>query len=180
MEKDATSEQYLESVVQDVPLHEIRKVVDSCYFDEEQKNAAILSEIDPDQKYDDLRKSYGGRYLFEVWRDGELLYQRALKQKIVRWNMSRQNDSIIYLLNPEDEELEPNGCYFIHIVCLNLSNEMEQSTQNLGELPNHNVQFFKIKDWTKLTNNPDYLNNVNFALDKNKTLYASCSFQPSI
>ena len=35
MEKDATSEQYLESVVQDVPLHEIRKVVDSCYFDEE-------------------------------------------------------------------------------------------------------------------------------------------------
>ena len=34
MEPGATSESYLESVVQDVPLEQIRRVVDSCYFDE--------------------------------------------------------------------------------------------------------------------------------------------------
>ena len=47
LEKGATSEKYFESVVQDVPLHQIRKVVDSCYFDKEMKTAAILSEIAP-------------------------------------------------------------------------------------------------------------------------------------
>ena len=47
MQKDATSEKYLDSVVQDVALDKIRKVVDSCYFDEELQFGAILSEIAP-------------------------------------------------------------------------------------------------------------------------------------
>ena len=108
LEKGATSEKYFESVVQDVPLHQIRKVVDSCYFDKEMKTAAILSEIAPTfgisddvrQNLRQLRTLYGDvekkdgskteyRYLLEVWNEGELIYQEALKQKVVRWNMSR-------------------------------------------------------------------------------------------
>ena len=86
MEKDATSENYLRDVALDLPLHRIRKVVDSTYFDENLQTAALLSEIAPEdsQLKSDLREIYGGKYLLEVWNNGDLLYHQPLKNNAYR------------------------------------------------------------------------------------------------
>lgn len=68
----ATSDCYLDKVVQDVSLHEIRDIVSSCYFDENNNFCAVLSKVsDPD-----LKVKFGSsrliecNYLFEVWSQG--------------------------------------------------------------------------------------------------------------
>ena len=74
--KNSTSDAFLNHVVQDVPLSDLKNVLRSCYFDENLRFCAILSEI----KLDELKDIYGGaNFLLEVWSDGELLYQRTLK-----------------------------------------------------------------------------------------------------
>ena len=70
MEKDATSDQFLNHLTQDVPLHLLKKVIKSCYFDENMRFCAIMSEVVDHS----LREHLGGQYLFEVWADGQLLY----------------------------------------------------------------------------------------------------------
>ena len=54
MTKDATSDVFLERVTQNVPLNELKKVIKSCYFDENMNFAALVSEI----INDDLKKLY--------------------------------------------------------------------------------------------------------------------------
>ena len=38
------------------------------------------------------------------------------------------------------------------------------------------IQFYKLYDWTGLTRDSNYRQNVNYAIDKNNVLYASYSF----
>lgn len=72
MMKGATSDSYLEKAVQDIPMREIRDVVSSCYFDENNKFCAVLSKV----KDLELKGKLGAsrkikcNYLFEVWSQG--------------------------------------------------------------------------------------------------------------
>jgi len=135
MKSGATSDQYLESILQDVPLQKIREIVRSCHFDQNNLFCAVLSKVSDPR----LKDKYGDgstkcNYLFEVWSQGELLFQRPLKNKIRVWNTSRQNNSIIYVLHPEDEELDEGGKSYIHIVSLNKACSMTNVVHNKDEL----------------------------------------------
>ena len=109
MDKDATSDQFLNHLTQDVPLHQLKKVIKSCYFDENMNFCGIMSEVVDHT----LREHLGGHYLFEVWADGNLLYQRPLTCKVRAWGASRHKNTIIYLLDPEDE---PNNDNYFHMI----------------------------------------------------------------
>ena len=64
-----------------------------------------------------LREKFGDcNYLFEVWCEGELLFQRALKNPVRAFNCMRQANSVIYVLDSEDEHMAGN---FIHLLNLN-------------------------------------------------------------
>ena len=146
MMKDAQSDQFLNHVIQDVPLYKLKEVVRSCYFDENLRFCAIFTEI----KDNSLKEKFGGNnYLLEVWSDGELLYQRPLKKKVRVLNATRQANSIIYMLDPEDEVMEGN---FIHIVSLNsCCIDKVSHNDNLNEDRNFDsIKVRKIVDWTGL------------------------------
>ena len=87
--------------------------------------------------------------MLEVWSDGELLYQRPLKKKVRVLNATRQANSIIYMLDPEDEVMEGN---FIHIVSLNsCCIDQVSHNDNLNEERNFDsIKVRKIVDWTGL------------------------------
>ena len=74
------------------------------------KFCAILTQI-KDERLRDLIK---GNFLLEIWSEGILLFQRPLKKEVRAWNVSRQANSLIYLLDPEDDKAG-----FIHVVSLN-------------------------------------------------------------
>ena len=112
---EATSDDFLNHVTQNVPLRRLKMVVRTRYFDENLHFAAILSKIMDES----LREKFGDcNYLFEVWCEGELLFQRALKRPVRAFNCMRQSNSVIYVLNEEDEHMAGN---FIHILNLNQS-----------------------------------------------------------
>ena len=86
MRKDATSDNFLDQVSQNVNLGELKQVERSCYFDQNLNFAAIISQI----RNEELKKKYGNNnYLLEVWSDGELLFQRPLKKNVRAMNSSR-------------------------------------------------------------------------------------------
>ena len=119
--------------------------------------------------------------------------------------MSRQNNSLIYLLDPKDEPLveedpmpimrvkedkdengktirsyleeegDDRGCYYIHILSFNKAAEEREGAALKQHLVN-NFKFAKLRDWTGLTKDFNYRENMNFALDKNNILYACYSF----
>ena len=70
MFRNATSDDFLDNIVQDVPLKDLKEVIQSCYFDENLQFCAVLSRINDN----DLKKMLQGNYLFELWFEGELLY----------------------------------------------------------------------------------------------------------
>ena len=45
LHRNSIANQFLEEVVQTVPLHELKEVVDSCYYDESMDFCAVLSQI---------------------------------------------------------------------------------------------------------------------------------------
>ena len=71
-------------------LSELKEVVDSCHYDENQTFGAVLVEI----KDTRLKAEYGWcidskLFNFEVWSNGIMLYQRQLHKPPKAWNMCR-------------------------------------------------------------------------------------------
>ena len=99
MFSNETSDDFLDNIKQDVPLKALKEVIQSCYFDENLTFCAVLSRVHDDK----LKEMLGGNFLFELWFEGELLYQKPLKNKVRAWNQTRQDSSIIFLLDKEDE-----------------------------------------------------------------------------
>jgi len=112
MAKNAISDYFFNRVVQDVPLAELKEVVRSCHFDENMKFCAILTKINDER----LKIQIEGNFLLQIWSEGILLFQRPLQREVRAWNVSRQANSLIYLLDPEDEQDEAG---LIHVVSLN-------------------------------------------------------------
>lgn len=117
--------------------------------------AAIVTEImDPD-----LKKLYGGNsFLLEAWDKGRLKFQRGFKKNIRVFNSARQDNTIIYVPDPVDED-EQGGRQFIYLV-------------SLGEWLN-DVNERKIEDWTGLCSNAEELKGMNCMIDKKNVLYMS-------
>ena len=60
------------------------------------------------------------RYLLEIWCEGELIHQRPLKQKIIKWNQSKHCNSLIFLLHKDDGGVDENtNKHFINILSMN-------------------------------------------------------------
>lgn len=70
----ARSYDFLNSVVSHAYLRKLKKVIGSTYYDENCKFGAILVEIHDHR----LIEIYGGKFLFEVWANGVMIYQRPL------------------------------------------------------------------------------------------------------
>ena len=117
--------------------------------------AAIVTEI----MDDDLKKLYGGNsFLLEAWDKGRLKFQRGFKKNIRVFNSARQDNTIIYVPDPADED-EQGGRQFIYLV-------------SLGEWLN-DVNERKIEDWTGLCSNEEELKGMNCMIDKKNVLYMS-------
>ena len=102
---------------------------------------------------EELISFYGGKYLIQVWNDkGNMVFQRALNNKIRTWGFSRHNNTFIYVLDPQDER--DGGDYF-HMVQLNFTEYISSKQANER----------KIKDWTGLCRDPKSINQMSFAID---------------
>ena len=129
---------------------------------------AILSEVKDEHL---IKKFNNNRFLLEVWSDGELLYQRTLKKKVRVLNATRNANSIIYMLDKEDESQEGN---FIHIVSLNNACLDGNGTKHKAcDRDFHAITERKIKDWTGLCEKPENVDVMHFAIDKKNVLYLS-------
>ena len=111
---------------------------------------------------DRLKEMLRGNYLFELWYEGELLYQKPLKNKVRAWNQTRQDSSIVFLLDKEDEEEEGS---FIHIVSLNntspdslLDTDFHRTTTSKL----NSIDERKIVDWTSLCDDEEAVKEINF------------------
>ena len=166
LDRDSSSSQYFDKVVQTVPLRDLKEIVGSCYYDETLEFCAVLTQIN-DEK---LKEKLEVNFQLEVWWSGILLYQRALNKKVRAWNVSRHNQSIIFLLDPEDEDHQGD---IIHVVSL----KHAFATIHESRVQNHDINDEdlgitekKIRDWTGLCSQPQ---NMNFAIDKNNNLFVS-------
>lgn len=89
------------------------------------------------------------------------------------WNSSRHKNSIIYLLDYEDEVSDGD---IIHVLSLQQACQAcsVQAFENLSGLLD-TIEEVKVCDWTGLCADPANLPTLNFALDKNNILYVSTS-----
>ena len=117
----------------------------STHHDENLYFSAVLTKI-TDQKLVELLEA---PYQLEVWSRGNLLYSRPLTKPVRAWNISRQKNSIIYLLDPEDEDGRSD---VIHVLSLHDAVECDDETYwaNL-ETKLGMVRERLVIDWTDLT-----------------------------
>lgn len=129
---------------------------------------AVLVQVEDPRLQNDT--NYGGKYILEVWCSGNLLFQRVLKMPPRAWGCSRHKNTIIYLLDPEDEQNEQDD--IIHLMHLGEACQLDKydSVTNLLDI----IQDVKIKDWTGLCSVAKKSSkSLKFGLDKNNTLYLS-------
>ena len=68
------ADKFFQEISADVPLKQLRKIVNSAYFDEDLRFCGLLSEI-----VDDRLKHYlHANFLLEIWCDGELVFTLPL------------------------------------------------------------------------------------------------------
>ena len=105
----------------------------------------------------------------EIWSKGRLLFQRTLQKCVRAWNISRENNSVIFLLDQEDERCDQT---FIHIVSLKQACEF---SHNMAMVSEHLdcIEEKKIIDWTGLCSDEESVKKMNFALDRSNVLYVS-------
>ena len=91
--------------------------------------------------------------MLEAWHNGVLLYQKPLQEKVRAWNACREQKSIIFLLDPVDEDVDGDIIHVLTLdeVCTNvydsrLSSGFDQMQKDM--LVNINEK--KIRDWTGL------------------------------
>ena len=89
----------MQEIAADVPLGDLREIVNSAYFDEDLRFCGLLSKLIDDR----LRHQYNANFLLEIWTDGVLVYALPLKQGVRAWSASRQANSLIFLLDEDDE-----------------------------------------------------------------------------
>ena len=149
-------------MVEYVPLHKLKKVVDMSHKDENLNFGAVLIEV-----YDDAVKELTTnkkRYNLEIWCRGVLVLEMSLNNEIKVWNTSRHRSTIIFKLEENDNE------YTFHMVSLNdLTDETkipDMKTVNLDEY----VKYYKLKDWTNEIT-VAMIGNMNVHLDKNDVFY---------
>ena len=116
MHPQASSEDFYKSVVKNVPLNKLYRVVRSSYFDEEAQHAPIVSEIVDVE----LKEMLGGKFLLEAWFEDKLLYRKPLEKDVRVLNSARPKNSLIYL--PSREDTHGDGDW-IHIVRLGLGSD---------------------------------------------------------
>ena len=86
---------------------------------------------------------------------------------------SRANNSVIFVLDAEDEPLDSDGCAYINIVSLNGAVEIKDSGEHREQMLEENIVFTKVKDWTGETKNINSRNYMNFALSRDNVLFAA-------
>ena len=78
------SSEYLNAISRSINLEDLSIVVDNCYYNKSHDMVAVLVEL----KSQDLRKTTGKKYILQVWRAGECLFERFLMHRIKQWSMN--------------------------------------------------------------------------------------------
>ena len=121
----------------------------------------------------DVKKLYNqNKHLsLEIWYYGKLVYQRPLNREVVAWGTSRHRNSVIFVLD-EDDERKRNGYSIINIVSLDgLLNEQNENQENDADQDIRQWTHAKIIDWSGQA--ASRAGSMSFGFDKNDTLYLS-------
>ena len=141
---DAKHREYREDVSLVVPLDEVMKIEKHCFDNNNFSICPILIKI----QSPDVKEIYGDKnYLLQIWKkNGERIYQKALKKPVRVWNISqavsRNGDCcFLYVLDQEDEK---DGGNWFHIMQLKEKGDCGHSKTLLKPTKK------KVQDWTGL------------------------------
>jgi len=165
---DSSSHDFLKEIVDYVPLHDLKQVVQMSHDDQNLSFGAILIEV----KNAQLRSLYteGKRYSLEIWCRGRMVYHRPLERKVRAWSTSRRKNTLIFLLDEND--CDNNQGEIIHVVSLNNLCNPDFDLKDSAAVAQE-VTHLKIYDWSDLCSNQANHKHMSFGLDKNDTLYIS-------